>query len=110
MSLPFLKMIDDKIQADRIIILSDNMNNNNNCNSWLSWLSKPTQHYADEYRKITGNDIWVHGVDLQGYGTQQFHGAKTNIIAGWSEKVLDFINLAEQGEGTLEKIISEYQW
>lgn len=107
MSLPFQKMIDDKIQADRIIILSDNMNN---CNSWLSWLGKPTQRYADEYRKITGNNIWVHGVDLQGYGTQQFHGAKTNIIAGWSEKVLDFILLAEQGEDTLIQRINNYHW
>lgn len=104
MALPFQKMIDDKINADRIIVLSDNMNNSG------LWGNSPTQHYADEYRRITSNDIWVHAVDLQGYGTQQFVGAKTNIIAGWSEKVLDFINLAEQGENTLEKTISEYQW
>lgn len=97
-------MIDDKINADRIIVLSDNMNNYN------SWGSKPTQYYADEYRIITNNDIWVHGVDLQGYGTQQFHGAKTNIIAGWSEKVLDFILLAEQGEDTLIQRINNYHW
>lgn len=46
----------------------------------------------------------------QGYGTQQFHGPKTNIIAGWSEKIFDFILLAEQGEGSLEKRIEEYSW
>ena len=34
----------------------------------------------------------------------------TNIIAGWSEKVLDFINLAEQGEGSLERAIANYRW
>lgn len=104
MALPFQKMINDKIKADRIIVLSDNMNNSG------VWGNSPTQHYADEYRKITGNDIWVHGVDLQGYGTQQFHGAKTNIIAGWSEKVLDFILLAEQGEDTLIQRINNYHW
>lgn len=104
MSLPFQKMINDKIKADRIIVLSDNMNNGD------LWNNSPTQHYADEYRKITGNNIWVHGVDLQGYGTQQFHGAKTNIIAGWSEKVLDFILLAEQGEDTLIQRINNYHW
>lgn len=104
MSLPFQKMINDKIKADRIIVLSDNMNNGG------LWGNSPTQHYADEYRKITGNNIWVHGVDLQGYGTQQFHGAKTNIIAGWSEKVLDFILLAEQGEDTLIQRINNYHW
>ena len=104
MSLPFQKMIDDKINADRIIVLSDNMNNSG------LWGNSPTQHYADEYRRISGNDIWVHGVDLQGYGTQQFHGQKTNIIAGWSEKVLDFILLAEQGEDSLIQRISNYHW
>lgn len=104
MSLPFQKMIDDKINADRIIVLSDNMNNGG------IWGNSPTQHYADQYRKITNNNLWVHGIDLQGYGTQQFHGQKTNIIAGWSEKVLDFILLAEQGEDTLIQRISNYHW
>ena len=105
MSLPFTKMIDDRINADRIIVLSDNMNN---VGLWCN--SSPTQPYADEYRRISGNDILVHGIDLQGYGTQQFAGHKTNIIAGWSEKVLDFILLAEQGEDTLIKRISNYHW
>lgn len=104
MGLPFRLMISEKINADRIIILSDNMNNSG------LWSNSPTQHYADEYRRISGNDIWVHGIDLQGYGTQQFHGRKTNIIAGWSEKVLDFINLAEQGKGSLERAIANYRW
>ena len=104
MFLPFQKMIDDNINADRIIILSDN-----ECNSCGGWYcSKPVQSLADEYRRKTGNDIWVHAIDLQGYGTQQFHGAKTNIIAGWSEKVFNFIKLAEQGGKTLEKSIEQY--
>lgn len=102
MHLPFQKMLDDKVQADRIIILSDNQ-----CNYGYS---APVQSIADQYRQITGNNIWVHAIDLQGYGTQQFHGKHTNVIAGWSEKVFDFIQLAEQGEGTLEKVIAEYQF
>lgn len=103
MGLPFGKMLADRVDADRIIIISDNQ-----CNSGI-W-GKPVQMLADQYRRESGNDIWVHAIDLQGYGTQQFHGPKTNIISGWSEKVFDFIRLAEQGEGTLEKIISEYTW
>lgn len=106
MSLPFQEMIADRVKADRVIILSDNM-----CNAGISfWNRKTVQSLADEYRRATGNDIWVHAIDLQGYGTQQFHGPKTNIIAGWSEKVFDFILLAEQGEGTLEKAIADYRW
>lgn len=104
MGLPFEKMISNKIKADRIIILSDN-----ECNSGGGYYSrKPVQSLADEYRKKTGNDIWVHAIDLQGYGTQQFHGKKTNIIAGWNEKVFEFIKLAEMGEGSIEETIERY--
>ena len=106
MGLPFERMISDKVEADRVIIISDE-----ECNSGICWYRhKTVQALADEYRRISGNDIWVHAIDLQGYGTQQFHGDKTNIIAGWSEKVFDFILLAEQGEGTLEKAIAAYEW
>lgn len=103
MQLPFRAMINDHVRADRVIVISDN-----ECNG--GWHGSPIQSLADEYRRMTGNNIWVHAIDLQGYGTQQFTGARTNIIAGWSEKVFDFINLAEQGEGTLEKTIAAYQW
>ena len=106
MYLPFEEMLTRKINADRIIILSDN-----ECNSGGGWYrTKPVQKLADDYRRKTGNDIWVHAIDLQGYGTQQFHGKKTNVIAGWSEKVFDFIKLAEQGEGSLEKTIERYTY
>ena len=103
MQLPFQKMIDDRIKADRVIVISDN-----ECNG--GYFGSPIQKYADEYRRKMGIDIWVHAIDLQGYGTQQFHGAKTNIIAGWSEKVFEFIKLAEQGEGNLEKAIEQYTY
>ncbi len=103
MELPFQQMINDHIKADRVIVISDNQ-----CNGSI-WC-KPVNVVANEYRRLTGNDIWVHAIDLQGYGTQQFAGAKTNIIAGWSEKVFNFILLAEQGEGSLEKTIESYRW
>lgn len=106
MDLPFTQMMKDKIKCDRVIIISDNM-----CNSGGSYYCRQTvQSLADRYRNDTGNDIWVHAIDLMGYGTQQFAGPKTNIVAGWSEKVFDFIALAEQGEGNLEKTIAAYQW
>lgn len=102
MQLPFVEMLDKHIHADRVIILSDN-----ECNG--GYWNTPVQSYADEYRRKSGEDIWVHAIDLQGYGTQQFYGAKTNVIAGWSEKVFDFIKLAEQGEGNLVKTIESYE-
>lgn len=102
MYLPFKAMLDNNIKADRVIIISDN-----ECNSpWRS--TRTVQSLADKYRKKSGNDIWIHAIDLQGYGTQQFHGDKTNIIAGWSDKVFEFILLAEQGEGALLDAIEAY--
>lgn len=102
MQLPFQKMINDGVKADRVIIISDN-----ECNR--GWRNS-VQSLADEYRRISGNDIWVHAIDLQGYGTQQFHGQKTNIMAGWSEKVLQFIQLAESGVDSLQEAIEHYEW
>lgn len=101
MNLPLKKMIRDRIKADRLIIVSDN-----ECNRGRGTV----QRLADEYRRKVNPDLWVHAIDLQGYGTTQFVGPKTNIIAGWSEKVFNFIRIAEQGEGSLEKAIEAYKW
>jgi len=101
MSLPFEKMIEDKIFADRVIVLSDNE---------VNYGTKTIQVLANNYRKEVNENLWVHAIDLQGYGTQQFIGGKTNIIAGWSEKVLEFIDLAENGFETLLKRIANYEF
>ena len=101
MHLPFEEIIDKKINADRVIILSDN-----ECN----YSNYTVMHDAERYRAEINKNTWVHAIDLLGYGTQQFCGEKTNIIAGWSEKVFDFINIAEQGEGTLQTAIENYKY
>lgn len=88
---------------DRVIYFSDNM-----CNNDRQGL-KTVQSYVDQYRKQYNPSFWVHGVDMQGMGTQQFCGKNFNLIAGWGETVLDFINLAEKGVGSLVKTISEYE-
>ena len=88
---------------DRVIYFSDEM-----CNYSSDGL-RSVQGYIDIYREKYNPDFWVHGVDLQGYGTQQFCGKRFNLIAGWSEKVLDFILLAEKGLGSLVHTIEEYE-
>lgn len=101
MELPMKEIIENRINADRLIILSDN-----ECNRGVETI----QTLADKYRRQINPDFWVHAIDLQGYGTQQFHGPKTNLITGWSEKVLQFILLAEEGEDSLMKRIANYEW
>ncbi|MBR3973514.1 MAG: hypothetical protein IKJ99_06150 [Oscillospiraceae bacterium] len=71
-------------------------------------LEKTVQGLADEYRRKFNKDFWVHGVDLQGYGTQQFCGEKFNLIAGWSDRVLSFISLTETGMDSLIQEIENY--
>lgn len=110
LKLPLYNMVTNKIYADRLIILSDNEINSGSHWLWGGRGYKTTcQPLADEYRKTINKDLWVHAIDLQGYGTQQFLGKNTNIIAGWSEKVLEFINLAEQGIDSQVKRIENYE-
>ncbi|MCL2387596.1 MAG: TROVE domain-containing protein [Defluviitaleaceae bacterium] len=95
MQKPFIYLRDNRISVDRVIVLSDNQ-----CN--CPYGGNTTLHkHSNAYRKHINPDCWVHGIDLQGYGTQQFTGEKTNIISGWSEKVLEFVTLAESGVATL---------
>ena len=88
---------------DRVIYFSDN-----ECNARGFRLHDTIQGQVDRYRADYNPDFWVHGVDLQGYGTQQFCGKRFNLITGWSESVLEFINLAERGISTLVTAIEEY--
>lgn len=88
---------------DRIVYFSDN-----ECNSSRGF-HETVQELIDHYRENYNKDFWVHGVDLQGYGTQQFCGNRFNLIAGWSERVLPFINLAEAGISTLVDTIAAYE-
>jgi hypothetical protein len=99
-SLPLRHLLSNKIFVDRIIILSDNEINYG--------YEAVCQKYVEEYRRKVNPKVWVHAIDMMGYGTQQFEGSNVNIIAGWSEKVLDFIYQTEQGIGTLETKIESY--
>lgn len=100
MHLPFAKMIQDGVKADRVIIFSDS-----ECNT--PYRSEPVQVIADEYRRDSGNNIWVHAVDLAGYGTTQFFGGRTNSVAGWSEKLFELFRLAETRDKSMDEALVE---
>lgn len=102
MHLPFRWALEEDPEDkpfDRVIFLSDNQ-----CNVGR----RKVQSDAEAYRKLKNPDLWVHAVDLQGYGTQQFCGRNFNLMAGWNDAVLRFISLAEQGTETLVSYISSY--
>ena len=106
-TLPLRYLLDKKIFVDRIILLSDNEINRGYSYSGYGG-PKTCQALVEEYKKQVNPNVWVHAIDMQGYGTQQFNGRNVNIIAGWNEKVFDFISSVEQGADTLIGEISNY--
>jgi 60 kDa SS-A/Ro ribonucleoprotein len=107
-TLPIRYLLDKRIFVDRIILLSDNEINRGYTYSMGYGGPKTCQALVEEYKKKVNPDVWVHAIDMQGYGTQQFVGKNVNIIAGWNEKVLDFIAASEQGVDTLMNKIGSY--
>lgn len=102
LELPLRKMIEDNICADRLLIFSDNEINS------IRGFKHTCQSLVNEYRTKVNPNLWIHAVDLQGYGTQQFIGDRTNIISGWSERILEFISMAEQGIASQVSKIENY--
>lgn len=107
-NLPLYYLLDRKIFVDRIILLSDNEINRGYTYNMSYGGPKTCQALVEEYKKRVNPDVWVHAIDMQGYGTQQFKGKNVNIIAGWNEKVFDFISSVEQGMDSLIYKISGY--
>lgn len=116
LALPIKEMLGDEIMADRLIMLSDNEINRDVMSSYFGsrGFRYTCQKYVDEYRKTINPLLWVHAIDLQGYGTQQFIGDRTNIIAGWSERVFEFILMAEKEIHNqvefIENLMDNWHW
>lgn len=114
--LPLVELLDNNIFVDRIIIISDNEVNRSIDRSILYCDDEgkklceqiSCQKLFELYRKYVNKNVILHGVDLQGYGTSQFRGENEFIIAGWNEKIFDFMHLAEEGFGGLVKVVELY--
>jgi 60 kDa SS-A/Ro ribonucleoprotein len=104
-ALPLNYILEHNLEFDRMILLSDNEINSRFAGRGWKALC---QSLVTKYRKEINKNFWVHAIDLLDYGTQQFAGEKTNIIAGWSEGILGFINIVENGLGDLITTIEEY--
>jgi 60 kDa SS-A/Ro ribonucleoprotein len=91
--------------VDRIILFSD-MQCYNQCDSYWGQ-DVPTALPLAEYRRSTNPACKHYSVDLAGYGTAQVptDDPQTALIAGWSERVLDFIRAFEvEGKSAVEMI------
>lgn len=101
-------------KVDRIIVFSDMQAYDHNIANY-GWRDRGNNQITsveaglDEYRKNVNPDVWVHSIDLAGQGTIQMKGPKVNLIAGWSDKSLEFIKLAEDAQGSLIERIKNYE-
>lgn len=75
-----------KTAYDRIIILSD-------MQGWIGHYT-PKKEFAD-YKKRTGANPFIYSFDLQGYGSLQFPERNVFCLAGFSDKILDIMQLLE---------------
>ena len=57
------------------------------------------------------NKCWLHSIDLAGYGTAVVpdNDSNINLLAGWSDKVLEYIPMVEAGQGGLIEAIQNYK-
>lgn len=77
---------------DRIVILSD-------MQGWEGGYA-PTQTF-NEYKKRTGANPKIFSFDLNGYGSLQFPERNVYCLAGWSDKMLDLMQVLEQDRQVL---------
>jgi hypothetical protein len=97
-------LLTSKQKFDRIIVFSDMQ-----CYGRTAFYEKKNANLLlAQYKKTVNPNCWLHSVDLAGYGTVQFVGENVNLVAGWSEKILQFISMAEQGGDNMSKTVSNY--
>lgn len=93
-----------KTRVDRIILLSDMQCYDNGGDGEYS--------LAEELRKYKSSvnpDVYLYSVDLAGYGTAQFPKDERHVamLAGWSERMFEFIPLFEEdGTQAVERILA----
>ncbi|RLJ04422.1 MAG: TROVE domain-containing protein [Candidatus Aenigmatarchaeota archaeon] len=98
----FEELIKKNKVVDRIILLSDMQ-----CYTDGMWGSEIAPAYR-EYKKQVAPECQLYSVDLSGYGTLQVPEQNTALIAGFSEKFLNFVKLWEtEGVSAVEAIGSK---
>jgi hypothetical protein len=61
------------------------------------------------YKKKYGATPHVYSIDLAGYGTLQFPEKQVYCLAGFSEKIFDFMKILEQDRSALIKKINSIE-
>lgn len=84
---------------DRLIYFSD-------MQGWLE-NGAPVDALADYKRKFSA-DPWIYSVNLAGTPSDMFGGGKVIRLAGISDRIFDFMKIAEQDRSAIIKAIEAY--
>ena len=90
-----------KTRVDRIVLLSDMQCYDSDARSNWRGDSGSLAEELTKYRSSVNPEVYLYSVDLAGYGTSQFPQGdrRTALLAGWSERLLEFLPLFE-ADGT----------
>ena len=96
-------MIAKKLNLDRLIIFTDCQLWNSDTYNDYSNPNSDFQKLWHQYLKEINPNTKLYLVDLAGYGTTVFPEGEKNVvcIAGWNEKLIDFISMVETNPTTM---------
>jgi hypothetical protein len=99
-------LLDNKVTVDRIILFTDEQ-----CYDSVSyWGNHSLAQLLKEYKRKVNPHVYTYIVNLAGYSTVQFpkDEPRTALIAGWSERIFNFITLYENLEASAAEAIEHY--
>jgi hypothetical protein len=103
---------ENRIRVDRVILLSDMQCYDSSGRGSSYWGGYSDGSLAEELRKYRSSvnpEVFMHSVDLAGHGTSQFpqDERRVALLAGWSERLLEFLPLVEaDGAQAVDRISS----
>lgn len=106
----FKLLNDNKIAVDRIILFSDEQLYDSR-HTVSGMFGNHREHSVagefQKYQRDVNPNVKMYSVDLAGYGTVQFPRGAKNVVtlAGWSDKILQFIPLYEEDGTTMVNTI-----
>lgn len=100
-------LIKRKEHAERLILFSDMQCYSSGSSRWGSGrvaLADQVRTYREQVNPL----FKVYSVDLAGYGTAQFneHDLNTVLLAGWSDRILEFVTMLERHDSLLSDVES----
>lgn len=99
--LAFKWLLNNNVKVDRILLFSDMQ-----LYRTSDWAGESSvAELLREYRMKVNPKVKFYSFDLTGYGTLKTPEPETYLISGWSEKVLNFIELSEnKGISAIKKV------